>query len=518
MAIYKEDIVDIELESGVIHRTFLHHSIGLGDAKANRFGVRLFRNGEPDNIGTATLTALFMAPIGQNQIINESNFSGSTTIDGNVAYVTLPSVCYANEGQFCLAIKLNKSGVTTTMRIVDGMVANTGVTGATVPATPVPTSDQILAAYDAAVAMAQASVRFDTAQALETSEKKQARMNIDAAGNGIIAEEYSGTGRYAVGDYCIHDGNLYRCKKEITADTAWNASTYWTQCTAMGQVKTVIENVAKPWEANHAYTAGDYVSRDRKFYRMTVQPTTPDATWNSSHWTEVDVANDLEDRLNAEATARAEAVSAEATARANADSELKSAINKFSKAVIPYEVKESKYLAPSATTVTITNMSGYFINLYQVENDGWFNISGVFSGAVDAVVIFTNDSLATYSEVIYISTVGASVAKNYTMFIRQGSVIGLCSSNEHNSKMAVNSIESTIISTEDVYQTVIKTDLAIPAYFGYKGYVANNGTIVKSTDFSGKYKYFIYPIEEGDICKVSTHIQGGVSYACFSFP
>ena len=31
MAIYKEDIVDIELESGTIHRSFLCHAIGLAD-------------------------------------------------------------------------------------------------------------------------------------------------------------------------------------------------------------------------------------------------------------------------------------------------------------------------------------------------------------------------------------------------------------------------------------------------------------------------------------------------------
>ena len=245
--------------------------------------------------------------------------------------------------------------------------------------------------------------------------------------------------------------------------------------------------------------------------------------YNADHWYYYDTENEtwtdggayvanpviIDDTL----TQAGEAADAKATG--DKITQLKSDFDELVKAVIPYEVYESKYLAPSGTTVTITNMSGYFINLYKVENDGWFNISGVFSGAVDAVVIFTNDSLETYSEVIYISTVGAGVAKNYTMFIRQGSVIGLCSSNEHKSKMAVNSIGSTIISTKDLYQTVIKTDLAIPAYFGYKGYVSNNGTITKITSFDGKYKYFIYPIEEGDICEVSTHIQGGVSYACF---
>lgn len=295
MAIYKEDIVDIELESGVIHRTFLHHSIGLGDAKANRFGVRLFRNGEAENIGTATLTALFMAPNGQNQIINETNFSGSTTIDGNVAYVTLPSACYANEGQFCLAIKLNKSGVTTTMRIIDGMVANTGVTGATVPATPVPTSDQILAAYDAAVAMAQASVRFDTDQSLTSAQKLQARENIDAVGKGMITEtEYDADATYSAGEYCTWNGQLRRSQVDGNIGHTPGESTteYWAVCTAMGQVKTAIEDIAQPYDFTKRYAKGDYISRNRKILKA--NKTTGDGDFVSGDWDELeDIANDL---------------------------------------------------------------------------------------------------------------------------------------------------------------------------------------------------------------------------------
>ena len=311
MAIYKEDIVDIELESGVIHRTFLHHSIGLGDAKANRFGVRLFRNGEPEAIGTATLTALFMAPNGQNQIIDESNFSGSTTIDGNVAYVTLPPACYANEGQFCLAIKLNKSGVTTTMRIVDGMVENTGVTGATVPATQVPTSDQILAAYDAAVAMAQASVRFDTAQSLTTAQKTQARTNIDAAGMEDIAEaealtapEFSTSGTYAVGEYVTHNGGLYRCRSAVTTAGDWTGTGTngnWTACPngVAGQVKATIEEIAEAWDASKTYAAGDYVSYNRKFFRSKKDSNTEQTPEEGQWWKELgDVSNDVAHRID----------------------------------------------------------------------------------------------------------------------------------------------------------------------------------------------------------------------------
>ena len=115
MAIYKEDIVDIELESGTIHRSFLCHAIGLGDNQGNRFGVRLFRNGAAENVGSASVTGLFMAPNGTNYIINGS---GNVWKSGNVAGVILPSGCYAVEGQFTLAIKLSLSGVVTTIGLL----------------------------------------------------------------------------------------------------------------------------------------------------------------------------------------------------------------------------------------------------------------------------------------------------------------------------------------------------------------------------------------------------------------
>ena len=64
MAIYKEDIADIELNSGTIHRAFLNKTIGEGDALANWFGVRLFRDGEPVSAESASVTGLFIAPDG----------------------------------------------------------------------------------------------------------------------------------------------------------------------------------------------------------------------------------------------------------------------------------------------------------------------------------------------------------------------------------------------------------------------------------------------------------------------
>ena len=179
MGIYHEDIVDIDLSrNGTICRSFMNKAIGEGDTMANRFGVRIFRNGEEENIESSQCQGFFMAPDGTNILISGSDY---TSVDGNKAWVQLPQGCYANEGQFSLAIKLIGGGVTGTMRIVDGVVSNTGATGAVMPTSQVPTSAEIIAAYDQAIEVIDNSVRFDITQDKTDAQKKTARENIGAA-------------------------------------------------------------------------------------------------------------------------------------------------------------------------------------------------------------------------------------------------------------------------------------------------------------------------------------------------
>lgn len=152
MALYREDIVDIELESGSIHRTFLNHSIGKGDRMENRFGVRLFRNGEPVILTLASCQGFFMAPNGQNILISGTDKTG---VDGNVAWVQLPQVCYDYEGNYTLAVKVIDPNVTGTMRIIDGTVDNTGVDNPVTAVADVPTYQEVLHAYEQAIAAAE---------------------------------------------------------------------------------------------------------------------------------------------------------------------------------------------------------------------------------------------------------------------------------------------------------------------------------------------------------------------------
>ena len=189
MSIYHEDILDIELNTGTIARTFLSNSIGEGDDMANRYGVRLFRGGEPVSAEDSEVIGLFMAPDGVNYLISETTYTGSTGTSGNIAWVQLPDDCYVVEGQFSLAIKLGGGSVVGTMRIVDGVVTNTGSTGAVAPTGSIPSSAEIIAAFEEAVELIDGVVRHDVSQSLDSTSKGRARGNIGAASQADMETE-----------------------------------------------------------------------------------------------------------------------------------------------------------------------------------------------------------------------------------------------------------------------------------------------------------------------------------------
>ena len=61
---------------------------------------------------------------------------------------------------------------------------------------------------------------------------------IEGGGGGgteNIAAEYDNTSTYAVDDYCIYDGQLYRCTTAITTAEAWTAA-HWTMVTVGGEL------------------------------------------------------------------------------------------------------------------------------------------------------------------------------------------------------------------------------------------------------------------------------------------
>lgn len=152
MAIYKENIVNIDLNSGTIFRSFVNRAIGSGDDDADRFGVCVFRGSDPVNLTGVSCQGFFRNSRGENIALTSHG-----TVQGNKAFVTLPQACYNYDGQFTLAIKLVGGGVTGTMRIVDGMVDNTHTGSAVAPTESVPTYQEILAIYEEMVEATEAA-------------------------------------------------------------------------------------------------------------------------------------------------------------------------------------------------------------------------------------------------------------------------------------------------------------------------------------------------------------------------
>jgi len=179
MALYQEDILKMDMNRAGFHRSFMEHSIGKNDNIANRIGVELYRNGEPVKLNEASCEGFFLSPAGEHIVIMGQAY-------GNTAFVDLPQACYNYEGQFTLAIKVIGGGVTGTVRMVDGQIANTFTDGAVAPVASVPTYQEVLAVYDQMLEAKRGSVRWDIQQTLTQAQRTQARDNI-----GMINIDFS---------------------------------------------------------------------------------------------------------------------------------------------------------------------------------------------------------------------------------------------------------------------------------------------------------------------------------------
>lgn len=58
-----------------------------------------------------------------------------------------------------------------------------------------------------------------------------------------VAANYDSSETYAVGDYCLHDGSLYKCSTAISSPEAWTAG-HWTQIKITGELSTLNGKIA----------------------------------------------------------------------------------------------------------------------------------------------------------------------------------------------------------------------------------------------------------------------------------
>ena len=74
----------------------------------------------------------------------------------------------------------------------------------------------------------------------------QMKKNADSAqqSKDIVSDEYSATSTYAVGDYCIRENVLYKCKTAITTGEAFD-SNKWIQTTCGTEFGELNSNVSE---------------------------------------------------------------------------------------------------------------------------------------------------------------------------------------------------------------------------------------------------------------------------------
>lgn len=88
----------------------------------------------------------------------------------------------------------------------------------------------------------QASYSFDEDTNTQTFGIPQGEAGAGAA--GVTANAYSSSSTYAVGDYVIHNSNLYRCTTSITTAEAFTAA-HWTQVVLANDVSDLKDNIGK---------------------------------------------------------------------------------------------------------------------------------------------------------------------------------------------------------------------------------------------------------------------------------
>lgn len=77
---------------------------------------------------------------------------------------------------------------------------------------------------------------LDTTNKTITGAINEVAQGGGGGGTDVIAEDFDSTATYAVGDYCIYEGSLYKCTTAVTTAGDWD-STDWTETLVMDEVE-----------------------------------------------------------------------------------------------------------------------------------------------------------------------------------------------------------------------------------------------------------------------------------------
>ena len=111
----------------------------------------------------------------------------------------------------------------------------------------------------------------------------------DAALDTLI-EEYASNRSWALGELCLHNGEVYRCNTFISSTgEAWNSS-HWTKTTVGDEIKHLNNSVASEYRSFNTYEEGQFCFHEGQLYKCITKISTAEA-WNSAHWATSDLGS-----------------------------------------------------------------------------------------------------------------------------------------------------------------------------------------------------------------------------------
>ena len=113
-----------------------------------------------------------------------------------------------------------------------------------------------------------------------------------------ICEEFSKLSTYDVGDYCIYENVLYKCTTAITTEGEWDA-TKWKATSIDKELKEIssyTENkdvISDKYDSSKTYSVGDYCIYDDTLYKCKTEITSAEE-FDSSKWEATNCGKEFE--------------------------------------------------------------------------------------------------------------------------------------------------------------------------------------------------------------------------------
>lgn len=126
---------------------------------------------------------------------------------------------------------------------------------------------------------------------------------VQIAKSAFIAPAYSSASTYAVGEYVTYSGGLYRCITAISTAESWTAA-HWTNVTVGTEIASVRStanansaNTASAYSSSSTYAIGDYCIYNGTLYKCNTAITTAES-WTAAHWEACKTSTEIKNCLS----------------------------------------------------------------------------------------------------------------------------------------------------------------------------------------------------------------------------